>query len=96
MEKFNVENFNAEEVLREVEEKVKKPNILICGATGVGKSSLVNDFFGITEASFFEGDRVILGPGPMTAHEANEHITVESLDKTAEIYSDMIQMLCGK
>ena len=53
-------------------------------------------FFGITEASFFEGDRVILGPGPMTAHEANEHITVESLDKTAEIYSDMIQMLCGK
>lgn len=38
MEKFNVENFNAEEVLREVEEKVKKPNILICGATGVGKA----------------------------------------------------------
>ena len=35
MEKFNVENFNAEEVLREVEEKVKKPNILICGATGI-------------------------------------------------------------
>ena len=29
MEKFNVENFNAEEVLREVEEKVKKPNILV-------------------------------------------------------------------
>ena len=53
-------------------------------------------FFGITEASFFEGDRVILGPGPMTAHEANEHITVESLEKTTEIYSDMIQMLCGR
>ncbi len=51
-------------------------------------------FFGITEASFFEGDRVILGPGPMTAHEANEHITVESLEKTKEIYQDMIHMLC--
>lgn len=53
-------------------------------------------FFGITEASFFEGDRVILGPGPMTAHEANEHISVASLEKTEEIYKDMIQMLCGK
>lgn len=53
-------------------------------------------FFGITEASFFEGDRVILGPGPMTAHEANEHISVESLEKSKEIYMDMIQLLCGK
>ena len=53
-------------------------------------------FFGITEASFFEGDRVILGPGPMTAHEANEHITVESLEKITEIYADMIQRLCAR
>ncbi len=53
-------------------------------------------FFGITEASFFEGDRVILGPGPMTAHEANEHVSVASLERTAEIYAEMIQMLCGE
>lgn len=51
-------------------------------------------FFGITEASFFEGDRVILGPGPMTAHEANEHISVESLNKTVDIYTDIINKLC--
>ncbi len=51
-------------------------------------------FFGITEASFFEGDRVMLGPDPMTAHEANEHITVESLEKTKKNYKDMIHMLC--
>ncbi|MBR5315639.1 MAG: M20/M25/M40 family metallo-hydrolase [Firmicutes bacterium] len=51
-------------------------------------------FFGITEASFFEGDRVIIGPGPMTAHEANEHVSVESLLKTAQIYKEMIEELC--
>lgn len=70
------------------------------------KSSLVSDyeeltgksgqpFFGITEASFFEGDRVIVGPGPMTAHEFNEHITCESLDKTVALYKEMIQRVCG-
>ena len=51
-------------------------------------------FFGITEASFFEGDRVIIGPGPMTAHEANEHITTESLENTTKLYKDMIRKLC--
>lgn len=51
-------------------------------------------FFGITEASFFEGDRVILGPGPMTAHEKNEHVTKESLVRTTEIFQEMIEKLC--
>lgn len=51
-------------------------------------------FFGITEGSFFEGDKVIIGPGPSTAHEANEHITVESLERTEQIYSEMIEKLC--
>jgi acetylornithine deacetylase len=51
-------------------------------------------FFGITEASFFDGDRMILGPGPMTAHEANEHIRADSLEKTTEVYVEMINKLC--
>ncbi len=51
-------------------------------------------FFGVTEASFIEGDRVILGPGPLTAHEKNEHISIESLEKTTRIYKEMIEMLC--
>lgn len=51
-------------------------------------------FFGITEASFFDSDRVILGPGPMTAHEANEHVNADSLEKTTEIYIEMIKKLC--
>ena len=51
-------------------------------------------FFGITEASFFEGDRVIIGPGPVTAHEANEHVETASLEQTVELYKDMIGRLC--
>lgn len=53
-------------------------------------------FFGITEASFFESDRVILGPGPMTAHEANEHVNADSLEKISEIYIEMIKKLCSE
>ena len=53
-------------------------------------------FFGITEASFFEGDRIILGPGPMTAHQANEHICEADLERTTEIYQEMIKKLCGR
>ena len=51
-------------------------------------------FFGITEASFFGGDRVIIGPGPMTAHEKNEHISKDALLKSVEIYKKMIEKLC--
>ena len=35
----------------------------------------------ITEASFLEGERIILGPGPVNPHEKNEYIPVESLNK---------------
>ena len=41
-----------------------------------------------------DGDKVIIGPGPMTAHEINEHISVESLEKTTALYGDMIEALC--
>lgn len=51
-------------------------------------------FPGITEGSFFEGDKIIIGPGPMTAHEVNEHITVESLNQITTLYKDMIDELC--
>lgn len=51
-------------------------------------------FFGITEASFFEGDRVIIGPGPMTGHQANEYVMAESLEKTTKLYAEMIEHLC--
>ena len=49
---------------------------------------------GITEASFFQGDRIIIGPGPMCAHQFNEHVTEDSLNKSAEIYLAAIKKEC--
>lgn len=45
----------------------------------------------ITEASFIDAkNRYILGVGPINPHQANEYITIESLNKLAEQYKEMI------
>lgn len=46
-EKFDYENFDYDKCYEEVKNNIKKPVILICGGTGVGKSSLINDIFDI-------------------------------------------------
>jgi len=60
-------------------------------------SQLIKDFkiapF-ITEASFLEGERIILGPGPMNPHEKNEFVEIESLKKCTEQYNDIINKSC--
>lgn len=48
----------------------------------------------ITEASFLENNRIILGAGPVTAHEVNEYITVESLNLLVGQYRDLIEQFC--
>lgn len=48
----------------------------------------------ITEASFLENNRIILGAGPITAHEVNEYVTVESLYKLVEQYKELIEEYC--
>ncbi len=49
----------------------------------------------ITEASFIQSkNRYILGTGPINAHETNEYITIESLDKLVEQYKQIIDELC--
>lgn len=50
----------------------------------------------ITEASFLKNDRIILGAGPVTAHEVNEYITIESLYKLVEQYKELIEKYCCK
>lgn len=49
----------------------------------------------MTEASFINNSkRIILGTGPVTAHEVNEHISKESYNKLVEQYQDLIYKIC--
>ena len=48
----------------------------------------------MTEASFVEGKRMILGVGPVTAHEIDEHISIESLKECVKQYKSIIQEVC--
>lgn len=52
-------------------------------------------FFGVSEASFVDNNRLILGPGPITAHERNEYISLPSLFETVDIYKKIIEYLCN-
>ena len=45
----------------------------------------------LTEGSYIDKKFIILGPGPNTAHQKNEYITIESLEKTVELYKEIIE-----
>lgn len=50
----------------------------------------------LTEASLVKGaSRIILGPGPVTAHEVNEYITEESYKKLVQQYKNLIIEFCN-
>ena len=49
----------------------------------------------MTEASFMSNTKkIILGPGPVTAHEVDEHVTVESLRECVKQYKQIIDKVC--
>lgn len=50
----------------------------------------------MTEASFVEGKRIILGPGDVTAHEPNEHISIKSLQYLVKQYKELIYKICNE
>ena len=50
----------------------------------------------MTEASWVKGKRIILGPGPITAHEINEHISINSLRLLVEQYKELIEKICNQ
>lgn len=51
-------------------------------------------FFAVSEASFINNNRLILGPGPITAHENDEYILKSSLIETVNIYKKIIERIC--
>ncbi len=53
-------------------------------------------FFGLSEASVLNKNKIILGPGPITAHKDNEHISRSSLNETVRIYKKILLELCNK
>ncbi len=55
IEAIDFENMDTDAMLAKIKSQIKKPNLFLCGATGVGKSSLVNDIFNYSLA---EGARV--------------------------------------
>lgn len=75
-----------------------KNNIIECVEPFLSKTDLIEkvktvNF--ITEASFIDSkNKMILGPGPVTAHEVNEYITQESYEKTVEQYIEIINKVC--
>lgn len=42
-----------------------------------------------------ESKRLILGTGPITAHEINEHISIDSYEKLIEQYKELINKICN-
>ena len=50
----------------------------------------------MTEASLIDNvKRIILGTGPITAHEVNEHISKQSYNKLVKQYQDLIYKICN-
>ena len=75
-----------------------KTCILQCIESFVNKTNLTNNIKTanfITEASFINNTtKVILGTGPVTAHEVNEYITEESYNTLVEQYKNIIKDQC--
>ena len=97
---FRTISTNSEEIiiqkLKELKEKynanIEEINRLSAFINETKVSSKTCNF--ITEASFLNNNRIILGAGPVTAHEVNEYITIDSLNKLVEQYKALIKEYC--
>lgn len=50
----------------------------------------------VTEGNFLDKNNImILGPGPVTAHQVNEHISIASYNKTIKLYKKIIEYYCS-
>lgn len=50
----------------------------------------------VTEGNFLNKNNImILGPGPVTAHQKNEYISIISYENTIELYKKLIEFYCN-
>lgn len=97
---FRTINNEVEEKIIEKIEKLKRKysadvRTVNCISAFFNKSELSNKTSNfITEASFLKTDSIILGAGPITAHEVDEYITKKSLDMLVEQYKQIINDIC--
>lgn len=100
---FRIANKSHINIIKQEIEKIAKIydceiNILDDIEPFINKSELVNEIKTanfMTEASFVkDSERIILGTGPVTAHEVNEYITEESYNKLVEQYKELIIKVC--
>ena len=91
-------------IIKEKIEKLSKKynckiNIIECIEPFLNKTDITNKIKTanfITEASIVNAkNKIILGPGPVTAHEVNEYITKESYEKLVKQYKEMIEKICN-
>lgn len=94
-----INDTHREKILKKIEELQKKYQYKyeiindIKSFISNDKNTMTTNF--ITEASFIQAkNKYILGVGPITAHEANEYVTVDSLEKLVEQYKQLINKLC--
>lgn len=61
MKDYKASDFDFDAELKKINKRIKKPHILICGASGVGKSSVINHIFGSELATVGHGIPVTKG-----------------------------------
>lgn len=100
---FRIANVNHIILIKKEIEKLAKlyecdVNILDDIEPFINKSELITEIKTanfMTEASFVKcAERIILGTGPVTAHEVNEYITEESYNKLVDQYKEIILKVC--
>lgn len=83
------------EILNKINPFANEDQCIVSLLEKITKREVINASY-ITEASFIDGNnKIILGPGPIKAHEKNEYITLESLEQTVNTYENIINCLCN-
>ena len=100
---FRIANKNhIEKIMKKIEELANKYiaeiNIIELLEPFIDEIEILNEIKTtnfMTEASKISGSkRIILGTGPVTAHEVNENISEESYNKLVEQYKELIYKVC--